>query len=118
MRKARMFVQHSNVAPDGDSEGSPVAIMEAQLSGLPVVATFHAGIPEIVAQNITGFLVDEGDVNGMANAMAKLVLDPGMASEMGANGQSRVSNNFTLDHHLSAVSALLIRVITEFNKQN
>ena len=116
MRKARMFVQHSNVAPDGDSEGSPVAIMEAQLSGLPVVATFHAGIPEIVKQDVTGFLVDEGDVNGMANGMIKLVLDPGMASEMGAKGQSRVINNFTLDHHLSAVSALLNRVIKEFNK--
>ena len=82
MRKARMFVQHSNVAPDGDSEGSPVAIMEAQLSGLPVVATFHAGIPEIVTQDVTGFLVDEGDVNGMANSMTKLVLDPGMASDL------------------------------------
>jgi glycosyltransferase involved in cell wall biosynthesis len=116
MREARMFVQHSKVAPDGDSEGSPVAIMEAQLSGLPVVATFHAGIPEVVLQGVTGFLVDEGDVNGMATAMAKLVLDPGMASEMGAKGQSRVIDNFTLDHHFSAVSALLNRVIREFNK--
>ena len=118
MRKSRMFVQHSNVAPDGDSEGSPVAIMEAQLSGLPVVATFHAGIPEIVIQDITGFLVDEGDVDGMANGMTKLVLNPEMASEMGAKGQSRVINNFTLDHHLSAVSLLLTRVIKEFNQKN
>jgi glycosyltransferase involved in cell wall biosynthesis len=70
----------------------------------------------VVLQGVTGFLVDEGDVNGMATAMAKLVLDPGMASEMGAKGQSRVINNFTLDHHLSAVSALLNRVIKEFNQ--
>ena len=115
MREARMFVQHSNVAPDGDSEGSPVAIMEAQLSGLPVVATFHAGIPEIVLQGITGFLVDEGDVNGMATAMAKLVLDPELAAKMGSSGHNRIIRNFTLDHHLSSLSALLNRVINEFS---
>ena len=115
MREARMFVQHSNVAPDGDSEGSPVAIMEAQLSGLPVVATFHAGIPEVVLQGITGFLVDEGDVNGMATAMAKLVLDPELAAKMGSSGHNRIIRNFTLDHHLSSLSALLNRVINEFS---
>ena len=48
MRRARAFVQHSLRAPDGDEEGCPVSIMEAQLSGLPVVATFHAGIPDVV----------------------------------------------------------------------
>ena len=115
MRKARMFVQHSNVAADGDSEGSPVAIMEAQLSGLPVVATFHAGIPEVVLQDITGFLVDEGDINGMANAMAKLILDSELAAKMGSLGHDRIIHNFTLDHHLSALSALLHRVINKYS---
>jgi glycosyltransferase involved in cell wall biosynthesis len=55
MREARGFVQHSVVAPDGDSEGNPVAVMEAQLSGLPVVATRHAGIPEVVRHGESGW---------------------------------------------------------------
>ena len=76
MREVRAFVQHSQVAPDGDSEGSPVAVMEAQLSGLPVVATRHAGIPEVVVDGSTGLLVDEGDVAGMAEAMLLLLRDP------------------------------------------
>ena len=46
MRKARGFVQHSIEAPSGDSEGMPVSIIEAGVSGLPVVATRHAGIPD------------------------------------------------------------------------
>ena len=110
MRQVRGFVQHSLVAPDGDSEGSPVAVMEAQLSGLPVVATRHAGIPEVVTDGTTGLLVDEGDVQGMANAMAQLVRDPKLAARLGAAGQERMSAHFTVEHHLAAVSALLHRV--------
>lgn len=110
MRQVRGFVQHSLVAPDGDSEGSPVAVLEAQLSGLPVVATRHAGIPEVVTDGTTGLLVDEGDVQGMANAMAQLVRDPQLAARLGAAGQERMSAHFTVEHHLAAVSALLHRV--------
>ena len=110
MRQVRGFVQHSLVAPDGDSEGSPVAVMEAQLSGLPVVATRHAGIPEVVIDGTTGLLVEEGDVPGMAEAMAHLVRDPQIAGRLGAAGQARMRGHFTVDHHLAAVSALLHRV--------
>ncbi|BEV35538.1 glycosyltransferase [Synechococcus sp. M16CYN] len=110
MRQVRGFVQHSLVASDGDSEGSPVAVLEAQLSGLPVVATRHAGIPEVVVHGATGFLVDEGDVQGMANAMARLTYDPQLADKLGAAGRERISSNFTVDHHLAAVSAFLHRV--------
>ena len=79
MRQVRGFVQHSIVAPDGDSEGNPVAVMEAQLSGLPVVAT-RRGIPEVVRDGETGLLVSEGDVDGMAVAMRRLVLEPALAA--------------------------------------
>ena len=110
MRQVRGFVQHSLVAPDGDSEGSPVAVMEAQLSGLPVVATRHAGIPEVVIDGTTGLLVEEGDVQGMADAMAQLVRNPELAGMLGTAGLERMRVRFTIDHHLAAVSALLNRV--------
>jgi glycosyltransferase involved in cell wall biosynthesis len=107
LRQARAFVQHSRVAPNGDSEGSPVAVMEAQLSGLPVVATHHAGIPEVVLDGVTGFLVEEGDVPAMAEAMARLVLDPSLAAVLGAAARKRMVEGFTVAHHLAAVTALL-----------
>jgi glycosyltransferase involved in cell wall biosynthesis len=107
MRAARAFVQHSRVAPDGDSEGSPVAVMEAQLCGLPVVATRHAGIPEVVQEGVSGFLVAEGDTEAMAQAMARLVCDPQLAARLGQAGQARVAACFTVEHHLRAVSALI-----------
>jgi glycosyltransferase involved in cell wall biosynthesis len=115
MRSARAFLQHSRVAPDGDSEGSPVAVMEAQLCGLPVVATRHAGIPEVVQDGVSGFLVAEGDVEAMAQAMAQLVRDPQLAARQGRAGQVRVAARFTLEHHLRAVSALIEAVASTAN---
>ena len=111
MRQVRGFVQHSMVAPDGDSEGNPVAVMEAQLSGLPVVATRHAGIPEVVLDGQSGLLVDEGDETGMAQAMARLLLDPALAARLGDYGRRRVLEHFTIEHHLQQVAQLLHQVM-------
>jgi glycosyltransferase involved in cell wall biosynthesis len=113
MREVRGFVQHSLVASDGDSEGSPVAVMEAQLSGLPVVATRHAGIPEVVLEGESGFLVDEGDVAAMAMAISRLIRDPALAARLGNYGRRRVQEGFTIDHHLHQVSGLVLKVIEE-----
>ena len=112
MCEARAFVQHSRVAPDGDSEGSPVAVMEAQLCGLPVIATRHAGIPEVVQEGRSGLLVEEGDVAGMAAAMARLAFDPMEAARLGACGSQVVGARFTVSHHLAAVAQFL-RVVAE-----
>ena len=113
MRQVRVFVQHSLVAPDGDSEGNPVAVMEAQLSGLPVVATRHAGIPEVVLDGQTGLLVEEGDETAMAQAMARLVQDPALAACLGDCGRQRVQEHFTIEHHLQQVSQLLRQVMQD-----
>jgi glycosyltransferase involved in cell wall biosynthesis len=107
MREARGFVQHSVVAPDGDSEGNPVAVMEAQLSGLPVVATRHAGIPEVVRHGESGWLVAEADVAGMAAGLQRLVEDPGLAQRWGEAGRRRIQERFTIDHHLRDVAQFL-----------
>ncbi len=85
MRAARCFVQHSVVAPDGDTEGTPVSVLEAGASGLPVVATRHGGIPDVVLDGQTGFLVAERDVDAMAERMGA----PGRRP--GAGGRSRAS---------------------------
>ena len=107
MRQARVFVQHSLIAPDGDSEGNPVSVMEAQLSGLPVVATRHAGIPDVVVDGSTGLLVEEGDVRGMAAAMERLMADPGLAVRFGKAGRDRVLAGFTLERHLQDLTGFL-----------
>jgi glycosyltransferase involved in cell wall biosynthesis len=88
MARAAMFVQHSVTDPDGRIEGFPVAIAEAMFTALPVVSTRHSGIPEHVRDGVSGFLVEEGDVAGMAAAMARLLADPGVAAGMGRAGRA------------------------------
>jgi colanic acid/amylovoran biosynthesis glycosyltransferase len=85
------------VAADGDSEGMPVSILEASAAGLPVVSTRHAGIPEIVVDGETGFLVEERDVPGMAKAMERLLADPSLATMLGENARRRVAEHLSMD---------------------
>lgn len=101
MQGARAFVQHSIVSASGDSEGTPVAVMEAGASGLPVVSTRHAGIPDVVVEGETGLLVDERDASGMAEAMLHLVENPEQAQVLGEAGRERVLARFSLDHSLA-----------------
>ena len=97
MLTARTFVQHSVVAPDGDREGTPVSIAEAGASALPVVATRHEGIPDIVLDGVTGFLVDEGDVDGMADRMLQLAVNRQCAGWLGRAARVRVEREFSLE---------------------
>ena len=105
------FVQHSIAADNGDSEGIPVSVLEAQAAGLTVISTFHAGIPDIVINNVTGLLVDELNVEGMAKNMILILNDVGLAKNLGISGRKRVSDNFTMKRHLGLLSKVINNTI-------
>lgn len=107
MRRSRAFVQHSIEAPDGDCEGTPVAILEAGCSGLPVVATRHAGIPDVVREGETGLLVDEHDYHGMARHMLTLARDPTHAAHLGRNAREHILQNYTQEQSINRLSQIL-----------
>jgi colanic acid/amylovoran biosynthesis glycosyltransferase len=67
------YVQPSVETADGDVEGGPLAILEAQARGLPVLATMHENIPDLVLNEESGFLVPERDVTALAAAMLRAV---------------------------------------------
>jgi glycosyltransferase involved in cell wall biosynthesis len=103
MRQARAFVQHSAEALSGDCEGLPVGILEAGASGLPVVSTRHAGIPEAVLDGETGLLTDERDVAGMSVAMQRLLHDPQLASRLGQAAQQRIRAGFSMERSIKGL---------------
>ncbi len=72
LQGADVFLLPSITASDGDMEGIPVALMEAMAIGLPTVATFHSGIPELITNNISGLLADEKDHMMLANKIIEL----------------------------------------------
>ena len=100
IKKSSIFVQHSVVSKSGDSEGSPVAIIEASASGMPVISTFHAGIPKIILHEETGILVNENDTDGMAKAMHQLVSNPIMARSFGSSGRKFILEHFSNKAHI------------------
>lgn len=111
MRRSRCLLLPSKTARDGDSEGCPVVVQEAQLAGLPVISTLHAGIPEVVIDGATGFLCREGNVQAMATAIETLLSNPDLAGVMGKAAQCHAKEHFTLDHHIDTLSAMLCNVV-------
>ena len=105
------FVQHSITAENGDQEGTPVAILEASAAGLPVISTYHAGIPDVIIHGETGLLVGEHDVKGMAEHMIHILENPSLAAQMGAKGKENIRNNFSLERHLQTIGNLVERVV-------
>lgn len=104
---ARAFVQHSVQASDGDCEGTPVSVMEAQAMGLPVIATRHAGIADVVVHGETGYLVEEKDVLGMASYMSQVLTEPLLASRFGASGRQRVIKNYSTKISIDRLGMIL-----------
>ena len=112
MRSARGFVQHSLEAFDGDCEGTPVGILEACACGLPVVSTQHAGIPDIVIHEETGFIVGERDVSGMAAHMCTLLDDPVRATRLGLAARRHIEQHFTMEESICRLWKIIEGAVT------
>ncbi len=99
MNRSSVFVQHSITDPlTGNAEGLPLSILEASAHALPVVSTFHEGIPEAIENERTGFLVKEGDWELMAEFMIRLASETKLRQEMGAAGRKKIlSDGFTVE---------------------
>lgn len=94
MNRSRLLAAPSVTASQGDSEGLPNVVVEAQAMGLPVISTFHAGIPEGVIHGETGFLAAERDWNGLAEHSLRLLKDPSLWQRFSVKGQERVRAGF------------------------
>ncbi|MFQ5468436.1 MAG: glycosyltransferase, partial [Kiloniellaceae bacterium] len=90
-RRADLFVLASRVAPDGDRDGLPNVLMEAQSQGLACLSTGVSAIPELIEDGATGLLVAPGDPAALAAALDRLIRDPGARDRLGAAGAARAN---------------------------
>jgi glycosyltransferase involved in cell wall biosynthesis len=105
---ANLFVLPSVIDPDGGMDNLPTVIMEAMATGLPVVSTSIAGIPEMVTDNETGLLVRPGDTVGMADAITQLISDSRLAARLGHSGYERARTLFSIENNVRQLCAVIV----------
>lgn len=110
LHRSRAFVQHSVVTADNDHEGTPLAVLEAMAAGVPVVATRHAGIADVVEHGARGLLCAEHDVDAMAANMIALIDDPALAGRMGGAGRAYVEQAHRVEVQVGNLQRILERV--------
>jgi glycosyltransferase involved in cell wall biosynthesis len=94
------------VALTSASEGTPVTIIEALAAGRPVVATDVGGVPDVVDEGESGFLVAPGDTEALAERLELLARDPERRASMGAAGRERVLRRYAVERLVDDVDAL------------
>jgi glycosyltransferase involved in cell wall biosynthesis len=104
---ASVFALGARRLPNGDRDGLPNVLLEAMVQGLPVVGTTQPGIAEAVEQERTGVLVGAEDPAALADALRRVLTDPGLARRLGAGGQASVRERFDYRLLLPAVPAAL-----------
>ena len=100
-----IFVLASNAEPCGR------VLIEAMASGKVMVATNSGGTPEIVKDGETGFLVEPGDPEALADKIALLAVDKDLAGRMGRAGRRRVEENFSIKKNVSEIQKIYIEVL-------
>ena len=80
--------------------------LEAMSAGLPVITTTVGGIPDAVQNNVEGYLLEPGDIDGLMHAIELLLADAGLREKMGEAGRNKVSAQFTPERILPKVAAL------------
>lgn len=101
------FLQHSFQPENKDKEGTPLSILEAGAAELPVISTLHAGIPDVIENGKDGFLVQEKDIDSMANKILFLSNNPSAAKEMGKHFQNKVLKFYSMERYMNDLKALL-----------
>jgi glycosyltransferase involved in cell wall biosynthesis len=95
-READLFVLAAKVTADGDRDGLPNVLMEAQSQCLACVATNVSGIPDLIENGVTGVLVPPGDPAALASTLGALIGDPVRRTMLGSAGERRVRSKFAM----------------------
>jgi colanic acid/amylovoran biosynthesis glycosyltransferase len=97
LNQSHLLIAPSVTTAEGDQEGIPNVLKEAMAMGLPVLSTWHSGIPELVEDGVTGYLVSERDVAGMTHRLNHLCDHPEQWAEMGRKARLKIEEEFDME---------------------
>jgi colanic acid/amylovoran biosynthesis glycosyltransferase len=109
--RSHIFLHPSQTGRDGNQEGIPNSMLEAMASGLPVFATQHGGIPEVIENGVSGVLVQERDHEALARALLNAAEDPVLLSQIARTGADVVRKNFDLRAQARRLEEIYLRTI-------
>jgi len=112
-----IFVLASLTARNGDREGVPVVLKEAMGTGIPVVSTYHSGIPELIKDGERGFLVPESNAEALAKKLKFVIENAETARKVASSGQEHIKRFFDLESLNNSLSYLLINLATRKRPQ-
>ncbi len=112
-RQADLFVLPCRIAGNGDRDGLPNVLVEAQSQGLACVSTRVGGVPELIQDGINGRLVPPDDSAALAAALVDLIRDPGLRHTFGRAGQGRVARLFDSSASLDVLAGFFRAAASE-----
>jgi glycosyltransferase involved in cell wall biosynthesis len=116
MQNASIICQPSVTAANGDSEGLPTVVLEAAATAKPLVGTRHSGIPEIIVDGKTGFLVAEREVEALADRLLSLLRNAELRREMGEAGRKRIEEKFDMSKQAKRLEEIYSETISSFRR--
>jgi len=108
LSEGHIFMMAYITPKDKDTEGVPNVLKEASSSGLPVISTYHGGIPEVVISGETGFLLKETDINGISERLKHLIENPEMRKRFGENGRRLIEVKFDLSKQIEKLEEIYL----------
>jgi colanic acid/amylovoran biosynthesis glycosyltransferase len=101
-----IFLAPSVTASNGDMEGIPVVLMEAMAIGIPVISTMHSGIPELIKNRETGFIVPERDIDAISKIIEKMLINKFDLSTITKNARTLVEKKFNVNKQVDELVEL------------
>lgn len=114
MERADVLLHCSVTGADGDCEGIPNVVVEASAMGLPILATRHGGLVELVQHEKNGLLVDERDVPAMIDSLRQLLLDRDSRFRLGRTGARMMERDWDIDEQVRRHLAIYQQLASKY----
>lgn len=117
IQKSDILICPSVISTDGDEDTVPNVLKEAMACELPVIASRHGGIPELVQDQVNGFLIEEKDVTALKNKIEVLADSAELRKKLGEEGRRYVKKNYDIDFHNDIISSKYINLASNYSKK-